>query len=314
MLIADVNEFHPLTDAEAYKAGHAPDGTSYDVVILRATYSTTHVDNAYAESVAKARAAGVVVAHYGYLAAGDDPAAAGRFFGETVKAHGGADTAEGVYSGEAFRAAHLGGVPSSVHNWTAAYGQTTPPPGEELWQFTDKQEMPGVENPPCDCSVYTGTLDQYLATFGHEAIWCDDEEGGGDQSPRALAFLAAAHDVLTGTTPAPVPAPAPAPAPSSLPPARRNPFTPLAVDGKIGPLTIRARQFVDFGGRLQFCDGIDGPESKRQMQLRLGVVCDANVGPKTIAALQRRVGAKVDGLLGPDTISHLQAALNAGRY
>lgn len=326
MLIADVNEFHPLTDAAAYKAGRAPDGSAFDVVILRATYSTWHVDNAYVGSVGKARAAGLVVCHYGYLAASDDAAAAGRFFGETLKSNGwqsgepifcddeegsgdqsprviaflaaahavlNDDTNdEGDYSGEAFAAAHLASLPAGVHSWRAAYGQAAVPPGAELWQYTDNRDVAGVSG-PCDCSIFNGTLDQFVALFAAKAA-----------------------PVTFKPVPAPTPAPKPVtpPAPPVRKPAQRNTFTPLAVDGDCGPATVRARQFVDFNGDASKCDGIDGPLSHRAMQAHLGVAVDGIVGPQTIRALQQHVLAIVDGRLGPETYRHLQAALNAGRY
>lgn len=204
MLIADTNEFHALADGAAYAAGRAPDGSPYQVVILRATYSSWHVDNAYTSSLAQARAGRLLVGHYGYLVAGEDAAAQGTFFGQIVKADGGlrpgdqvwcdceegsgdqaprveaflaaahtvlGDPAqdEGVYSGQAFWAAHLGQLPSGPHRWIAAYSQSARPAGAELWQFTDNRPMPGVQG-PCDCSIYTGSLDQFRASFGYQPV------------------------------------------------------------------------------------------------------------------------------------------------
>jgi lysozyme family protein len=55
----------------------------------------------------------------------------------------------------------------------------------------------------------------------------------------------------------------------------------VTVDGKLGPVTIRA------------------------MQTKLGVAVDGKLGPVTMSALQRRLGVTVDGKYGPIT----QAAL-----
>lgn len=200
MLIADLNEFVWFTNAAAYANGHAADGTPYEVVILRATYSTCRVDNKYVANLTQARQAGLLVGHYGYMAAADDPSAAGRFFGQTLRANGplkigdtvwcdceegtgdqaprvqaflqaahqvlGDNVAdEGFYSGASFFAVHLGTMPTGVHRWIASYGSTAPPDGEVLFQFTDKQTMPGV-SAPCDCSIFDGTVDQYRTTFG----------------------------------------------------------------------------------------------------------------------------------------------------
>jgi peptidoglycan hydrolase-like protein with peptidoglycan-binding domain len=89
-----------------------------------------------------------------------------------------------------------------------------------------------------------------------------------------------------------------------------NPFVPLAVDGDLGPQTVKALQWACGVAS----DGDFGPESKRGLQRRLGVAEDGDVGPATITALQKRVGAAEDGVLGPDTVRALQKALNAGTF
>lgn len=204
MLIADTNEFHPLTNGPAYAAGHAPDGSPFAVVIMRATYSNTHEDSAYAGSIAQARAAGLMVGHYGYMTAGVDAGAQGSFFGRVVAAHGGLRAGdsiwcddeegtgsqepraaaflqaahavlndspmdEGVYSGSAFYAAHLGVRPVlngiQSHLWIASYGGSEPNQGENLWQFSDTSTaFPGVAG-PCDASIFNGTAADYRAQF-----------------------------------------------------------------------------------------------------------------------------------------------------
>ncbi|HEY2455602.1 MAG TPA: GH25 family lysozyme [Scandinavium sp.] len=197
MLIADTNEFHPLINAEQYKSSREPDGTYHPVIIARATYSDTHVDNAYVSTINLARAAGLHIGHYGYLTAGGNPVSEGTFFARTILDHGGLKLGdsvwcddeegsgiqtpramnflgaahsvlhdalidEGVYSGAAFWVAHLGSLPSGLHRWVASYGSADPKlAGEDLWQFADNRDVPGVQG-PCDASIYKGTLDDWL--------------------------------------------------------------------------------------------------------------------------------------------------------
>jgi hypothetical protein len=89
-----------------------------------------------------------------------------------------------------------------------------------------------------------------------------------------------------------------------------NPFILLAVDGDLGPQTIKALQWTCGVAT----DGDLGPESKRALQRRLGVPDDGDMGPATITSLQHRVGAPADGALGPVTVRALQEALNAGSF
>lgn len=57
----------------------------------------------------------------------------------------------------------------------------------------------------------------------------------------------------------------------------------VTVDGKLGPVTIRA------------------------MQTKLGVAVDGKLGPVTISALQRRLGANpIDGKMGPITLAAIR--------
>jgi peptidoglycan hydrolase-like protein with peptidoglycan-binding domain len=133
----------------------------------------------------------------------------------------------------------------------------------------------------------------------------------GVVGPQTRAAMSAA--LSTPPTPAPAPAPPP-PAPAPPPPPAHgpdgNPFTPLAVDGGMGPLTTRALQWKL--GVAQ--DGQIGPVTVRALQQRVGSGVDGAMGPDTIRHLQARVGAGVDGQWGPDTTRHLQAALNAGTF
>jgi hypothetical protein len=198
LIIADTNEFHPLIDGVKYRDSREPDGTTHPMVIMRATYSNYHVDNAYTSSIAQARKANLVVGHYGYMVANVDARDQGVFFGHTVQSRGGLkrfdtiwcdaeegagdqsgrvkaflagahsvlndDTAdEGVYSGAAFFMAHsLGKLPLNILRWIAAYGQANPKlVGQDLWQFTDNRAIPGISG-HCDASIFLGNIDDII--------------------------------------------------------------------------------------------------------------------------------------------------------
>jgi hypothetical protein len=194
LLIADSNEFHPVTDGRAYSA--------WSPVIIMRAHNGFREDYSYAQSRAQVEQAGVkFVGHYGYCVAGVDAAQQGRDFAAIVNRRGGyhpghtiycdleeggADqsvrleawlaaagqalnvpaAAEGGYSGEDFWKAHLGQVPSGRHRWIAGYGQADPQMGEQLWQFTDAESVPGIVG-PCDCSIFAGDLAAYQASIGY---------------------------------------------------------------------------------------------------------------------------------------------------
>jgi len=201
MIIADTNEFHPLVDAVAYRDSREPDGTNHPIVIMRVSYSITHIDLAYARSIRMARAAGLYVGHYGYMVASIDAAAQGSFFGQVMMTTGGYHLGdsiwcddeegagnqtpraeawlaaahkvlldhtqdEGVYSGADFWNAHLGSLPTGPNRWVAAYGVPDPKlASEDLWQFTDKRNVAGVSG-PCDASIYMGNVNDWLRMIG----------------------------------------------------------------------------------------------------------------------------------------------------
>lgn len=81
---------------------------------------------------------------------------------------------------------------------------------------------------------------------------------------------------------------------------------PLAVDGLLGPATVRALQrHLGVG-----VDGIIGPTTRKALQRRLGVTPDGIVGPTTVRALQHWVGATQDGIWGAGTTRALQRKLS----
>jgi len=110
------------------------------------------------------------------------------------------------------------------------------------------------------------------------------------------------------------------PGPPPPPPPAGNTFTPLDVDGEVGPpqdgqapgvyQSCRALQYSVGTGT----DGEWGPDTCRATQQRVGTAVDGEWGPNSTRSLQARVGADTDGEFGPDTAKHLQAALNAGAF
>ena len=88
---------------------------------------------------------------------------------------------------------------------------------------------------------------------------------------------------------------------------------PLAVDGDLGPATIRQWQKV----MKTPVDGvISTPVSGliKAVQRVVRVTADGRPGPLTWKAIQRRLGVKADGVPGPITIKALQRRLNTGKF
>lgn len=87
-----------------------------------------------------------------------------------------------------------------------------------------------------------------------------------------------------------------------------NHDTPVAVDGNLGPLTLKALQY----GLGVTDDGVFGPVSTKALQTFLNVTVDGVLGQQTVKALQTLLKVSVDGDWGAQTTTQLQAALNAG--
>lgn len=87
-----------------------------------------------------------------------------------------------------------------------------------------------------------------------------------------------------------------------------NTYTPVTVDGVLGPQTWKALQY----GLGVTPDGIFGAESTKALQTFLGVTVDGAFGSGTAEALQSKLGVTADGNIGPLTAAALQRALNAG--
>jgi len=82
----------------------------------------------------------------------------------------------------------------------------------------------------------------------------------------------------------------------------------LAVDGRIGPKTIRATQ--RWVGAPQ--NGVYGLSTRKALQHKVGVTADGVIGPGTTRALQVKIGARRDGArhLNAATAAALQRYLN----
>ena len=183
LLIADVNDYHPVTDWTAY-AAFSP------VLIAKATEGTSMVAKTLAAARAGAAKAGLrAFGMYHYFDPGVDPVAQAEHAVATVgklgtqplewlilDVEGGtdmpayhafcvaADAALGrttwLYGGRQLTSA-------ARPRWIARYYDQTPNPahapgiGETLWQFADSYAVPGVGHG--DCSVYRGTVTQFLS-------------------------------------------------------------------------------------------------------------------------------------------------------
>lgn len=99
---------------------------------------------------------------------------------------------------------------------------------------------------------------------------------------------------------------APKPAPSV---AGGYKYEALAVDGKLGPATIRNLQRWAGGTTV---DGQWGTNTEHAIQLRRGLV-PGPWGPISVKSLQRAFGAYQDGILGPQTWMAVQKWFNAHR-
>ena len=87
-----------------------------------------------------------------------------------------------------------------------------------------------------------------------------------------------------------------------------RPLAKLAIDGKLGPMTIRAIQ--RWVGTAQ--NGVLGSETIKALQRKVGAPADGAIGSLTVRALQIRIGARQDGSrsLTPATVAALQRYLN----
>lgn len=178
LLIADVSEFQPDIDWDAYAA-------SNPAAIVR-VHNGWRADNQWPRNqigVVRCRWWGA----YQYLPASVDPARAALAMLATLGdsrpsvtildlEEGGGDQQprqdawlrvmagdpadDWTYSGLYFARQH------NVHvDWIAAYGQREPTVDHLLWQFSDSTDFPGVGT--TDASVFNGSIDDLLALTTH---------------------------------------------------------------------------------------------------------------------------------------------------
>jgi hypothetical protein len=180
--IPDTSEFQSTVDCRKLPA-----------VILRA-HNGHRADRQFQTRWAQARKCSTVRMAYGYVVQNRDPVAQAKEFAaivgrlqpgemvwcdleegagdQTARADAWCQTVDdlcggkaGVYSGEAFFSAHLGGVTRT--RWVAAYRATEPRGPHLLWQNTDKSKGPGVSGPH-DESVFHGSVQELRAVIDRQ--------------------------------------------------------------------------------------------------------------------------------------------------
>jgi hypothetical protein len=135
--------------------------------------------------------------------------------------------------------------------------------------------------------------DQYADEGAYDASLCEDDGYWWKKTTAPVA-----------------PTPTPVDKDTAVYRAHHNTYTPVAVDGSMGPQTWKAVQYVMGVG----VDGVAGPVTVTALQRYLGVRSDGRIGPVTTRAVQHRVRAFADGVWGPRTTSALQAAVNNGNF
>jgi lysozyme family protein len=90
----------------------------------------------------------------------------------------------------------------------------------------------------------------------------------------------------------------------------------LTVDGIVGPKTLAVLQAGPKptpapGGLV--VDGVLGPQTYKALQKVLGVSADGVWGPVSKKALQGKLGVRADGVIGPQTIRALQSRLGVAQ-
>jgi hypothetical protein len=179
--VPDVSEFQPdIHDAVLLKWTKA--------VIIRAMYGSVHDDKAWFGGQRRAQLhqqGAVFVGIYQYVVAdqsavvqakalldligplrpgemifGDFEEGAGNQSGRwqawAKTIHAGTGEQPRLYSGLAYAASH-----GLAPDWVAAYQRREPAGRHILWQFTDRQQVPGVGT--CDCSVFHGSAEELAA-------------------------------------------------------------------------------------------------------------------------------------------------------
>lgn len=215
ILIPDVSEFQRFIDWPHL-------GT--DVAIVRLCYGDLHVDTYADANIVGARARCAARGWYGYLIGGRDPSAQADVFCRVLLSHGGLQEGEFVvvddeegsgdqsgrvnaflahcdavlrtarpgqqdwwYSGLNFALTH--NLPASRgHRWVAAYQAGEPGAvSHDLWQFTDAARVAGIGG-PVDCSVFHGSVGDFLALIGGTAMTLDPNDPIVQQIQADLAW------------------------------------------------------------------------------------------------------------------------------
>lgn len=189
LLIGDVNDFHPVTDWAAY-AAFSP------VLVAKATQGTSFVAQTFGAMRQGAAHAGLqAFGMYHFYEPGVDPVAQAKHAVATIGRLASnpvewlildVETGDDMTSYHAFCAyadealgrrtwlyggRQLTAQQTSRPRWIARYYDQRPDPagqpgiGETLWQFADSYAVPGVGSG--DCSVYRGTVEQFLAVVQH---------------------------------------------------------------------------------------------------------------------------------------------------
>lgn len=186
--LADISEFQPNLDADAYLAG------GHRCIIIRA-HNGTRPDNIWPARRDYVRQFPfVAVGYYQYLKPNVDADAQARAFIAAVgQLHANefpiCDAEEGagsqvarveawfrsvdawagfpatLYAGESFGNTNLGGWArwAGRPRWIAAYRASEPSAPHEFWQNTDKGSFPGLAG-GVDGSIFHGTAEQFLTT------------------------------------------------------------------------------------------------------------------------------------------------------
>lgn len=300
-----------------------------DFVIAKATQGTRYVSPDCARQVEQARATGKRFGVYHYVSGGNAVAEANYFVDNCSNWIGkglfcidweadqnSAWGNEGYLEQLVTQVKSRTGIPPIIYASASRYAQVAPVASRQncgLWiaQYANMNPT-GYQNTPWNEGAYACVIRQYSASgrlpgyngnldlnkfYGDGATY-DKYVTGGNTGPAS-----------TGT---------------------------LAIDGNVGPATVRRWQQV-MGttvdgiisgqvvpdGRTYWRPAIDssivhygagGSDLIRAVQRHLGCSVDGLLGPATIRAIQAHYGLAQDASFGPATARALQSALNQGRF
>mgnify|MGYP002519278462 FL=1 len=196
------------------------------------------------------------------------------------------------------------------------------------WRISDATLDNGAHLVAALCRYYKLGVPQWgVNVFPHKRFSSTECPASiaGTQNAEYMARAQRYYREMTGDT-----------TPVKTPTASATVSTGLAVDGNVGPATVRRWQQVMgttvdgiISGQLvpdlktYWRPAIDssvvryggtGSELIRAVQQRLCCGTDGLLGPNTIKAIQRHYGLTQDASFGPATARALQAALNANKF